>query len=86
MALLKSIFLRDSVLFNKSQDPFFVNRYEPVEEVEAVVQVDCASLSHSPYIIVGACPESMEKWRCHYHVAEPVRQIYYRLSSHFSRP
>ena len=70
----------------KSQDPFVVNGYEPVEEVEAVVQVDGACLSHGPYFIIGVRTESMEKWGCHYHVADPVRQIYYRPSSHFSHP
>jgi len=59
---------------------------ETVEEAETVVEVDGALLPHGPYFILRVLPEGVEEGYGHHHVAQPVRQIYYRLSSHFARP
>jgi hypothetical protein len=48
--------------------------------------VDGALLPHGPYFVLRVLPEGVEEGYGHHHVAQPVRQIYYRLSSHFARP
>ena len=63
-----------------------VVQHEAVKDFQAVIKVHGCGFSHGPQFSVKRLPHRVQERRCHHHVAKPVRQVYYRLPSHFSRP